>query len=117
MKGYVIRSEPAGLAVEWREFAPQEVRRLVGDPAIVSRRLRHEHSLPPGATCTPLGHSHGILEIGHTARFFPRPAWAVQRFEDRAAVSFQFSLWKQSAAMLRQGTGAAVLPWAAFSTA
>jgi hypothetical protein len=38
VKAYVIRNEPGGLAVEWSEFAPNGVHRLIGEATVTARR-------------------------------------------------------------------------------
>jgi len=38
VKAYVIRNEPGGIAVEWSDFAPREVHRLIGDASVPKKR-------------------------------------------------------------------------------
>jgi hypothetical protein len=54
VKGYVVRSEPNGVALEWADFAPRAVRRIVAafdGSAIAAVNARKEYSRSDDGVC------------------------------------------------------------------
>lgn len=54
VKGYVVRSEPNGVALEWADFAPRAVRRLVAafDRSVIAAvNARKEYSSSDDGVC------------------------------------------------------------------